>query len=264
MMDAPLTVTFDQAAQDSGAIAQVIASLPVSLARGSEHGDLVGINGGDGWPAAAERAIDAGARGVLVVRPLPVDVTSLIDRAAARGVAVVIDAMWSHAPAVTQSAEAFSEIADDRCLLEARVYSAVGSEWHRVLLDQLSLTRAAVSPVQSLDIIRRDRTGYSATALLATGGRASLSAIGTDSVAASATLRIVNQTRVVHLDVPDPVTATPGRVVVTSATGANELESIWESAHRAAWRRLVALVRRGEASRDLDFFADDCAVAAPW
>lgn len=263
-MDAPLTVAFDQAAQDSGAIAQVIASLPVSLARGSEAGGLDGIDGGAGWPAAAERAIDAGARGLLIVRPVPADAASLVESAAARGVPVVIDAMWTHDPAVELSAASFAEVADDRCLLEARVSSAVGSEWHRVLLDQLSVIRAAVSPVRSLDVIRRDRTGYSATAVLATGGRVNLTAIGTDSVAASATLRIVNQQRVVQLTVLDPATAAPGRVVVTSPAGANELESVWETAHRAAWRRLVALVRQGETSRDLEFFADDCAVAAAW
>lgn len=263
-MAASFTVAFDQAAQESGAIAQVIASLPVSLTRSPERGELVGIDGSAAWPSAAESAIDAGALGVLIVRPVPADTTSLIAKVKRRGVPVVIDALWTHNPAVATSVEPFAELADDRCLLEARVYSAVGSEWQRVLLDQLSLIRAAVSPVRSLEVIRRDRTGYSASATLATGGRASLTAIGTDAVPSSATLRIVNRQSVVRLSVPDPATAVPGRVVVTSPAGSTELESLWETAHRAAWRRLVGLVRDGAASSDLEFFAEDQAVASAW
>ena len=197
-MSDPVTVTFEPAAQQSGDIAQVIASLPLSLTPGADGADLVGIDGVGDWPTRAERAIDAAARGVLIVRPAPADVTALVAKAHEQRVPVVIDSMWSHNPAVDISAAPFADVADDRCVLEARVYALPGSDWTRVLLDHLSLVRAAVSPVSSLEVIRRDEHGYSLSAVLETGGRASITAIGTSSVAQSATLRIVQQQRVVE------------------------------------------------------------------
>ena len=266
-MTAQLTVAATDAANRSGRVAQVIAALPVSLhpaagAAERDSADLVAIDGSAGWPAEAERAIEAGARGVLVVRPVPADVRSLIEKANAGNIPVVIDAMWTYNPAVQNSAGAFADIFDAALLLEARTYAATGSDWDRVLLDQLSLIRAAVAPVRSFRLVRRSEHGYAALAEFANGARASITAVRTDSVPESASLRSVKAQHLVELDVPAPETAIPGRVHVTGPEGSTLLETKWETAHRAAWRHLHGLVTSGLTSSDLVDFSDDVATAA--
>ena len=266
-MTTQLTVTASEAANRSGRVAQVIAALPVSLhpaAGAVERGaaDLVAVDGAAGWPAEVERAIDAGARGVLVVRPVPTDVRSLSEKAGERNVPVVIDRMWTYNPAVQNSAGPFADVFDDRMLLEARTYARTGSDWDRVLLDQLSLIRAAVAPVRSFRFVRKSEHGYAALANFANGARASITAVRTDSVPESASLRSVKSQQLVELEVPAPETAFPGRVRVTGPEGSNLLETKWETAHRAAWRHLHGLTTSGLTSSDLADFSEDVATAA--
>jgi hypothetical protein len=265
-MTTQLTVTASEAAGRSGRVAQVIASLPVSLhpaadALQRESADLVAVDGAAGWAAEAETAIQAGARGVLVVRPVSADVRSLIETANARNVPVVLDAMWTYNPAVQNSAGAFADVFDDRMLLEARTYARTGSHWDRVLLDQLSLIRAAVGPVRAFRFVRTSEHGYAALAAFTNGARASITAVRTDSVPESASLRSVGAKRLVALDVPAPETAVPGRVQVTGPEGSTLLETKWETAHRAAWRHLHGLATSGLTSSDLADFSEDVAVA---
>ena len=262
-----LTVTSSDAANRSGAVPQVIASLPVSLHPATESvergtADLVAVDGAAGWPAEVEKAIDAGARGVLVVRPVPADVSSLVEKANAANVPVVIDAMWTYNPAVQNSAGPFAELFDDRMLLEARTYARTGSDWDRVLLDQLSLIRAAVAPLRSFRFVRKSEHGYAALAVFANGARASITAVRTDSVPESANLRTVKAQHLVELEVPAPETAFPGRVHVAGPEGSNLLETKWETAHRAAWRHLHGLATSGLTSSDLADFSEDVALAA--
>jgi hypothetical protein len=260
-MTTQLTVAASDAASRSGAVAQVIASLPVSLHPAGDTADLIAVDGSAGWPAEVEQAIEAGARGVLVVRPVPADVRSLIETADARKVPVVIDTMWAHNPAVQNSAAAFTELFDDRMLLEVRTYARTGSDWDRVLLDQLSLIRAVVAPLRSFRFVRKSEHGYAALAEFANGARASITAVRTNSVPESATVRSVTARNLVELELPAPETAIPGRVRVTGPEGSNLLETKWETAHRAAWRRLHGLVTSGSASADLAEFSEDVALA---
>ncbi|MFC0678177.1 hypothetical protein ACFFGH_10030 [Lysobacter korlensis] len=266
-MTTQLSVTASDAANRSGRVAQVIAALPVSLHPAADSGerdtaDLVAIDGAAGWPTEAAQAIDGGARGVLVVRPVPADVQSLLEISSARNVPVVIDAMWTYNPAVQNSASAFAAVFDDRMLLEARTYAATGSDWDRVLLDQLSLIRAAVAPVRRFRFVRTSEHGYAALAEFGNGARASLTAVRTDSVPESASLRCVKAQHVVELGVPAPETAIPGRVHVSGPDGSNLLETKWETAHRAAWRHLHGLATSGLTSSDLADFSDDVALLA--
>jgi hypothetical protein len=261
-MTTQLTVTVSEGARRSGGVAEAIAALPVSLHNASELPDLVAVDGAPGWPAEAEKAIDAGARGVLVVRPTPADVSSLLEKADAANVPVVIDARWTYNPAVASSASSFAEVLDDRAMLEARVCVPTGSDWDRVLLDQLSLVRAAVSPVLGLRFVRRSEHGYAALADLASGARASITAVRTDAMPEGAILRIIKAEQMVELDVPAPQTAVPGHVRVSGPDGSTLLETQWETAHRAAWRHLHRLAVSGLTSSDLAEFREDQATAA--
>lgn len=258
-MTTQLTVTSSSAADAAGDIPQVIASLPVSLHPASDQADLIGIAGEDGWVVAAEEAISSGARGVMIVDPVAADVTALIEKAEAAGVPVVIDARWSGNPAVASSADAFAEHHDADSLVEARVNVPLDSEIERVLLNQLSLVRTAVGPVKSITFARKNARGYDALAVLTSGASANLTAILSNSVPHSATLRILKPETSVEVELPGPATAAPGHAVVSGPDGATLLTTQWETAHRAAWRRLHSLVDAGKTSPDLAGFARDVA-----
>lgn len=261
-MTTRFTVTATPAAKKAGDVAQVLASLPVSLHPASAEAnsaDLMGFAGEDGWVAAVSEAIASGARGVLVVDPVAADVAALIATAEAAGVPVVLDSTWSHNPAVTNTADAFARHHSADSIVESRINAPVGSDTERVLLNQLSLVRTAVGAVRSIRFARRNDKGYDALATLASGASASLAAILTNSVPTSATLRILGSETAVELELPGPATAAPGHAVVSGPEGATLLPTLWETAHRAAWRRLHHLVQSGEPSGDLSGFADDVA-----
>jgi hypothetical protein len=246
-MTPQMTVAGTPQADAAGDVAQVIASLPVSLHPASGGtADLVAVDGGTpAWPKEAEHRIDAGARGIMVINPVAADVTALQEKSAAAAVPVVIDATWTYNPAVASAKAHFAAHTDANSLLEARVNLPAGTDLEHALLAQLALVRETTDQVISLTFARRDRHGYDALALLATGGRAALTAIFTDSMPVSATLRIIKPRTAVELTLPGPATAAPGQAVVSGPEGATLLTTLYETAHRAAWRHLHRLVQTG-------------------
>jgi hypothetical protein len=262
-MTARLTVFASSDANTGGRIGQAVAALPMSLVPGAGDADLVGVAGGPDWVSAVVGAIDAGARGVLVVDPAPADVSAL----RASPVPVVLDGRWTYNPAVLDSASAFAVRNEAESLVEVRADVPVGSDLGRVLLSQLALVRTAIAPVVQLSFDRWNARGWDALGTLESGARVALSAILTDAVEPGASLRIIEPEDAVRLTVPDPATARPGHVVVSSGDGATLLVTKWESAHRVAWRTLHRLVVSGQAGTDLLGFEHDvelvrCAHAA--
>ncbi|WP_052207136.1 hypothetical protein [Sinomonas humi] len=261
-MTQQLTVTSSPEADAKGDVHQVVASLPVSLhLSDAEASALVAIAGTPGWTESALGAIASGARGLMIIEPCAADVASLKKRADTLGVPVVIDTEWAHNPAVAAAAPHFASLDDENSLLEARVNARVGADLEQVLLAQLALIRAAVGPVASLTYARRNRHGYDALATLVSGARASLAAILTDAIPGSAALRMIKPKTAVTLTLPGAGTAAPGKVTVSGPEGATLLPTLWETSHRAAWRRLHTLADAGQACEDLAAFADDAALA---
>lgn len=262
-MTQQLTVTSSPEADAAGAVAQVVASLPVSLHPSDDGGAaLVAIAGTSGWTERALDSISSGARGLMVISPSAADVTALKERSEALGVPVVIDTEWAHNPAVSSAAPHFAAHNDENSLLEARVNAPAGADLDQVLLAQLALIRAAADPVVSLTYARRNEHGYDALAQLASGARATLAAILTDAIPASASLRIIKPLHAVALALPASGTAAPGKVTVSGPEGVTLLPTLWESAHRAAWRRLHDLAEAGRSCEDLRAFAEDVALVA--
>jgi len=252
-MTTRLSVFASSDADTAGRIGQAVAALPMSLHRGGEGADLVGLAGTPGWAAEAVDAIDAGARGVLVVDPAPEDVRALRER----NVPVVLDGRWTYNPAVLDSVTAFAARNDAESLVEVRADVPVGSDLERVLLSQLALIRAAVAPVVQLSFDRWNARGWDARGTLESGARVALAAILTDALEPAASVRIIKPEDAVRLTVPDAATARPGHVVVSSAEGATLLVTKWESAHRVAWRTVHGLVTSGQAGTDLLGFEQD-------
>jgi hypothetical protein len=258
-MTAQLTVTSVPASPYTDPLA-TLASLPISLRRTEGEADLVGIRGATGWPGAAADAIRGGARGVLVTEPVPADATELLAIAAEREVPVVLDSLWADNPAVAASASSFAALSEDGALVEARVDLPKGSDLDSAILGQLALVRRAVGAVTELRFARRGPSGYDALARLDGGVSGSLTAILADSLAFSATLRIVAATDAVELSLPAPALAAPGRAVVSGPDGETLLVTEYATSQRGAWRRLHALVIAGKSASDLADFASDVQV----
>jgi hypothetical protein len=237
-----------------------LATLPESLRRAGGPADLAGIQGVAGWTGAAAEAIRSGARGVLVTEPAAEDTAELETLAGERRVPVVIDSLWAGNPAVDSGAAGFARLADGDALLEGRVDLPVGSDLGQAALDLLTLVRRAVAPVADFRFVRRDPAGFDALATLTTGAGAALAVILSDALPVRAALRIVGPRDAVELLVPAPATAAPGRAVVSGPGGETLLETRYESAARASWRRLHRLVLSGEVPEDLAAFAADVRV----
>ncbi len=261
-MTTQLTVFAAEAAACAGRITETVASLPVSLHPGSTDADLVGIAGAPGWTSAATDAIQAGARGVLVVNPVPEDVTELQALVSRRRIPLVIDGPWAYNPAVADSAPAFTERNDAESTFQVRVTEAVGSDLDHVLVGQLALVRALVGPVVDLRLARHSPQGYDATGRLKSGALVCLAAILTNAADPSAVVHLVKATTAVRLSVPDAATAAAGSAVISTEKGATLLVTQWESAHRVAWRTLHELVTSSSTGADLGAFTDDLALAA--
>src|SRR6478672_4991685 len=77
-----MRTTFDVHAENgaaqTGAVASVVASLPMSLAPGqADTAALQGVSGTNGWAERAAETIIKGAAGVAVIAPEPADTQSL-------------------------------------------------------------------------------------------------------------------------------------------------------------------------------------------
>lgn len=266
-MSRQLSVVASPEADAAGAVAQVIASLPVSLRPGplpNRNGevDLAAISGAN-WAQDAVAAAAGGAAGIMIVNPSPMDAEAFDI-----SVPVVVDSTWSHNPAVAAAAPHFAALneralndaaASEEAVLESRVDAPVRTDLEQVLLAQLALVRAAVGAVASLAIDRWNEKGYDIRARLAGGASIALAAVLSNGLPASASLRALTRHNAVRLHLPDPATATCGMVTISGPDGATMLPTLWETPHRAAWRELHRRVTSGDSASDLDDLLADIA-----
>jgi hypothetical protein len=256
-----LSVTASATAMSTGAIAPIVASLPVSLrsaATDAASADLVALDGSVGWPERTVEAVQHPARGLMLVQPCPV----------ARGevpqtspVPVVIDYPFACNSAVPSAARAFDGWeADAMVEVSSRVSDAADAG--RLLLDQLAtLRRLGLQPV-SLDRLTWASSGYYLRGSTHSGVPLLLSAHVTSGAPPHLKVRGLAPDRAVELTVPDPNTARPAVLVTTTSAGATTQPTLWESSHRAAWRRLHAAVVEALPTTDLTDLRADLALAS--
>lgn len=257
-MSRQLSVVASPEADAAGAVAQVIASLPVSLRPGTGIADLAAVSGAR-WAEDAAAAAAGGVAGIMIVNPAPTDASGPDADTSGIRVPVVVDSTWSHNPTVDAAAPHIAALSADATAYESRVDAPVGSDLERVLLAQLALVRAAAGAVASLTIDRWNERGYDIRAKLDGGGSIALAAVLTGGLPASATLRALTAHNAVSLHLPDPATARCGTVTVSGPDGATVLPTLWETPHRAAWRELHRRVAAGESTSDLDDLVADIA-----
>ena len=261
-----LRVVADDDARQEGQLDAVLASLPVSLRPAARQpGDLVAVSGTHGWATRAVAAITQGASGLMVVNPVIDVVDELIEVAAAHATPVVIDRPFSSNPAIDQAPSWPARSADPYAVVESAITTSVATDLVRLALDQLSLIRRVATAVHSADPIVWDGSGYVLQGRLTDGRRTILTATITRAVDRSAWLRILGGTGAVELTVPDPATARAAHVTITTPHGATLLPTLFETAHRSAWRRLYRMASEASGrSSELEDLRADMKIAAGW
>jgi hypothetical protein len=242
-----------------------MASLPETFGPAqdtqSDTADVLVVVGGPGWTAEAASAAASGARGIVVANPFPEDTTQLAAAAGAAGTAVILDLRWASNPALVGNAaepdarDAVRSAAGTASLLDSVATAAPGTHPQRLLADHLAALLAVCGPLDAVRVLRSGATGYTLGGRLANGAPFTAQGVLTPARAAGVDIRLYTADGGVSVQVPDPDAAWPAEVRITGPHGELLLPTLYESAHRSAWRRLKDHLRAGTSPDDLAGFA---------
>ncbi|WP_347109582.1 hypothetical protein AAHB33_02930 [Paenarthrobacter sp. S56] len=242
-------------AQEAGAVALAVASLPATFGPATGTPDVMVINGRPGWTTEAKDAIDAGARGVIVVNPAPESVQELQEAAEANGTPVLLDQRWASNPAVPGAEDAIRTMSGRAVLLDSVATAEAGTDPAGLLADHLAAVVRLTGPLENLRRINHGQHGYTLSAQLPNGAPAALQGILTGARPAGVHISLLTDDGGVSVALPEPLAAWPATVKATGPQGELLLPTLYESAHRATWRRLKEHLDRGTTSPDLHRFA---------
>lgn len=264
-MSGQYTVSASPTAREAGAVTQTVASLPATFAPAPENpqiaADVLVVAGEPGWTAEALSAVAAGARGIVVANPVPEDTTELAGAADAAGTAVVLDLRWASNPALVGAGSdpdargAVRSALGTASLLDSVATAAPGTNPRRLLGEHLAALLAVTGTLDGVGLLRNDATGYTVAGRLATGAPFTAQGVLTAARPAGVDIRLYTADGGVAVQVPDPDAAWPAEVRVTGAHGELLLPTLYESAHRSAWRRLKDHLGAGTRPDDLAGFA---------
>ncbi|MGF6834632.1 hypothetical protein QF015_002815 [Paenarthrobacter sp. TE4293] len=251
------TVRATPEAREPGAVALAVASLPESFSPATSEGqaDVVVIAGRPGWATETAEAITAGARGVVVINPVAEDTGSLQAVARHQGAAVVLDQRWASNPAIPAAEDAVRSMLGRAAMLDSVAIAPAGTDAGELLADQFAAVVRLTGPLGSLRLLTRGPHGYTSTAILANGAPVALHGIVTSARPAGVNISLLTDDGGVSVALPEPVAAWPAMVTVTGPQGDLLLPTIYESAHRATWRRLKEHLDAGTTPSDLHGFA---------
>ena len=251
----------------------VWASLPESLTQAPAQARLNVIDGRTaGWLDTLKGAIRPGTAGILVVHPSAEPSAPDIRSAAAdAGISIAVQTTWAAHPAVAPFARAAAGRLADIALIDSVVQLAEPSArpWPDVLVEHLSLVRAAVGPLERARFAACHQHGYTVHGPVGTS-TVVMSAVQSAAQPRTARLAAYGTTSEAHLIVPADRTAAPAAAWFVDSAGAVTQPTWYEDTSRASWRRLHAAVagRPGEGLTDLADLADDIglvtAIAGDW
>ncbi|WP_159705466.1 hypothetical protein [Arthrobacter sp. 18067] len=251
------TVRATPEAQDAGAVALAVASLPESFgpAVGNNQPHVQVIAGQPGWTTHAVEAISAGARGLVVVNPAAENTELLQAAAQQRGTVVVLDQRWASNPAIPAAEDAVRSMAGRAAVLDSVATAPVGTDSSELLADHLAAVVRVTGPLTGLRVLTRGPHGYTTTAVLANGAPVALQGVLSNARPAGVYVTLLTDDGGVSVKLPEPLAAWPANVRVTGPQGELLLPTIYESAHRATWRRLKEHLDAGTSPSDLHSFA---------
>ncbi|MEV8149876.1 hypothetical protein AB0O52_17240 [Arthrobacter sp. NPDC080073] len=251
------TVTSTPQAEESGAVALAVASLPASFGpvAAGETARISAINGDPGWTTEAIKAIDGGASGIVVVNPVPESTAALLHAAEVSGVAVVLDQRWASNPGLAGAEDAARTVAGRAAMLDSVATAAAGSDPDGLLTEHLAAVVRVTGGLDALRLLRRGTHGYTVSGRLANGAPVSLQGVLSNSRPAGVDFRLYTDDGGVSITVPEPHAAWPAEVRATGPQGEILLPTLYESAHRTTWRRLKEHLDAGTLPSDLAGFA---------
>ncbi|HKU35921.1 MAG TPA: hypothetical protein VJP90_10260 [Paenarthrobacter sp.] len=254
-MSKPYTVQATPEAQEAGAVALAVASLPATFGPATDAPDIKVIAGQPGWTASAEQAIKDGARGIIVVNPAPENTHALQAAAEAGGTAILLDQRWASNPAVAGAEDAVRTMAGRAAVLDSVATAPAGTDTGELIADHLAAVVRLTGPLENLRLINRGTHGYTVSARLANGAPVALQGILSSARPAGVHISLLTDDGGVSVALPEPLAAWPATVKVTGPQGELLLPTLYESAHRATWRRLKEHLGSGTTSSDLHRFA---------
>jgi len=138
-----------------------------------------------------------------------------------------------------------------------------------VLLDQLSLLRAVIRPLELARFAAQHEHGYTLDGAIG-ASTVAMSAVQSATPPQAVRLAAYGATAEAHLIVPPGSTAAPATAWFVDLAGAAMQPTWYEAAARASWRRLhhAAAERPGKLLPDLHHLADDAdlltGITASW
>ncbi|KRE69143.1 hypothetical protein [Arthrobacter sp. Soil762] len=256
-MSPAYTVRATPEAREAGAVALAVASLPESFgpADAATAADVLVINGRPGWTLEAAQAVDGGALGIVVVNPAPEATDALSAAAETAGTVVVLDQRWASNPALSGDQEAVRSTMGRAAMLDSVATARAGTDAGELLADHLAAVVRVTGPLENLRLLRSGPHGYAVSARLANGAPATLQGILSDARPAGLDLSLLTDDGGASVAVPEPIAAWPATVKATGPQGEVLLPTLYESAHRATWRRLKEHLYAGTIPSDLHRFA---------
>jgi hypothetical protein len=263
-MSPAFTVTATTGAEEAGGVALAIASLPATFGHAADKAgvaDVAAIAGEAGWTGEALHAIESGHRAILVANPCPEDTARLAAAADAAGTAVVLDHRWASNPALVSTGagpdarEAFRSALGTAAMLDSVAAAAPGSDPGRFLGEHLAALLMVTGPLDGLSLVRSGASGYLISARLPNGAPLTAQGVLTAALPAGVDIRLYTSDGGASVRVPDPGAAWPAEVRATGPHGDLRLPTLYESAHRSAWRRLKEHLTAGTRPDDLAGFA---------
>jgi hypothetical protein len=204
-----------------------------------------------------------GARAVIVIDPSaenPDDVETLAGLAEGRAAVVALSETFAGNPAIP----AFRDRFPDAFTELAAVFvdsTAVDADPVDLALTHIRVLRAVGLPALELQTASRHPRGFT---YAGNAGGALLGGVGALTTALPPRLRLRGHSadRLIEIELPDASAAVPADAVLSDDTGGQVLPTIYETAHRATFRRTQAAILTGlSTSAELRGFASDVRAA---
>ena len=263
-MSRKLTVHADSAAMEIGSVRAVVASIPESLAFGGPEADVRAICGSPGWSKTAAAAVRSGVLGIVVIQPQPEGAFGLQSLARERSVPIVIDYLWASNPVVAHAVEQFRAYASEAVLVDVRVDVDDTRLLQAGVLESLVLLKRLVGPLKDVRHRRTHADGFTVTAaLVESGSPVTVSGAVSSAFRNEVLVRMITTGGSIEVAIPHPATARPATLTSRGRDGAFSLPTIYESAHRSSWKRLLDLQRSRRTAFDLEEL-DGVAALMAW